>query len=144
MKNKILKEGLTYDDVLVVPAYSEVLPNSVNTKTYFSKNIKLNIPLVSAAMDTVTESGMAIALAEAGGIGIIHKNSSIEEQASQVRAVKKYESGVVRDPVTIQSIQTIADLKQLTQELNISGMPVVDGDELKGIVTGRDLSLIHI
>jgi IMP dehydrogenase len=89
-------------------------------------------------MDTVTESGMAIALAEAGGIGIIHKNSSIEEQASQVRAVKKYESGVVRDPVTIQSTQTIADLKQLTQELNISGMPVVDGDELKGIVTGRD------
>ena len=136
--DKVKQKALTFDDVLLVPNFSDFLPSEASLETQLTKNISLKMPLVSAAMDTVTESGMAIALAEAGGIGIIHKNSSIEEQASQVRAVKKYESGVVRDPVTIQSIQTIADLKQLTQELNISGMPVVDGDELKGIVTGRD------
>ena len=136
--DKVKQKALTFDDVLLVPNYSNFLPSEASLETQLTKNISLKMPLVSAAMDTVTESGMAIALAEAGGIGIIHKNSSIEEQASQVRAVKKYESGVVRDPVTIQSTQTIADLKQLTQELNISGMPVVDGDELKGIVTGRD------
>ena len=136
--DKVKQKALTFDDVLLVPNFSDFLPSEASLETNLTKNISLKMPLVSAAMDTVTESGMAIALAEAGGIGIIHKNSSIEEQASQVRAVKKYESGVVRDPVTIQSTQTIADLKQLTQELNISGMPVVDGDELKGIVTGRD------
>ena len=136
--DKVKQKALTFDDVLLVPNFSDFLPSEASLETQLTKNISLKMPLVSAAMDTVTESGMAIALAEAGGIGIIHKNSSIEEQASQVRAVKKYESGVVRDPVTIQSTQTIADLKQLTQELNISGMPVVDGDELKGIVTGRD------
>ena len=136
--DKVKQKALTFDDVLLVPNYSNFLPSEASLETKLTKNISLKMPLVSAAMDTVTESGMAIALAEAGGIGIIHKNSSIEEQASQVKAVKKYESGVVRDPVTIQSTQTIADLKQLTQELNISGMPVVDGDELKGIVTGRD------
>ncbi len=136
--DKVKQKALTFDDVLLVPNFSDFLPSEASLETKLTKNISLKMPLVSAAMDTVTESGMAIALAEAGGIGIIHKNSSIEEQASQVRAVKKYESGVVRDPVTIQSTQTIADLKQLTQELNISGMPVVDGDELKGIVTGRD------
>ena len=136
--DKVKQKALTFDDVLLVPNFSDFLPSEASLETQLTKNISLKMPLVSAAMDTVTESGMAIALAEAGGIGIIHKNSSIEEQASQVKAVKKYESGVVRDPVTIQSIQTIADLKQLTQELNISGMPVVDGDELKGIVTGRD------
>ena len=136
--DKVKQKALTFDDVLLVPNFSDFLPSEASLETQLTKNISLKMPLVSAAMDTVTESGMAIALAEAGGIGIIHKNSPIEEQASQVRAVKKYESGVVRDPVTIQSTQTIADLKQLTQELNISGMPVVDGDELKGIVTGRD------
>ena len=136
--DKVKQKAFTFDDVLLVPNFSDFLPSEASLETQLTKNISLKMPLVSAAMDTVTESGMAIALAEAGGIGIIHKNSSIEEQASQVRAVKKYESGVVRDPVTIQSTQTIADLKQLTQELNISGMPVVDGDELKGIVTGRD------
>ena len=136
--SKVLKEGLTYDDVLVVPAYSEVLPHMVDISTKFTKNITLNIPIVSAAMDTVTESSMAIALAEAGGIGIIHKNNSIEEQAQLVRAVKKYESGIVRDPVTISSSKSIGELKQLTSDLSISGMPVVDNGELKGIVTSRD------
>ena len=136
--DKVKQKALTFDDVLLVPNFSDFLPSEASLSTKLTKNITLKIPLVSAAMDTVTESRMAIALAEAGGIGIIHKNSSIEEQCAEVKAVKKYESGVVRDPVTIQSTQTIADLKQLTQELKISGMPVVDDGVLKGIVTGRD------
>ena len=121
-----------------MPNFSDFLPSEASLSTKLTKNITLKIPLVSAAMDTVTESRMAIALAEAGGIGIIHKNSSIEEQCAEVKAVKKYESGVVRDPVTIESTQSIAELQQLTQELKISGMPVVDNGVLKGIVTGRD------
>ena len=136
--DKVEQKALTFDDVLLVPNFSDFLPSEASLDTKLTKNISLKIPLVAAAMDTVTESRMAIALAEAGGIGIIHKNSSIEEQCAEVKAVKKYESGVVRDPVTIQSTQTIADLKQLTQELKISGMPVVDDGILKGIVTGRD------
>ena len=136
--DKEKQKALTFDDVLLVPDFSDFLPSEASLDTKLTKNISLKIPLVAAAMDTVTESRMAIALAEAGGIGIIHKNSSIEEQCAEVKAVKKYESGVVRDPVTIQSTQTIADLKQLTQELKISGMPVVDDGVLKGIVTGRD------
>ena len=136
--DKVKQKALTFDDVLLVPDFSDFLPSEASLDTKLTKNISLKIPLVAAAMDTVTESRMAIALAEAGGIGIIHKNSSIEEQCAEVKAVKKYESGVVRDPVTIQSTQTIADLKQLTQELKISGMPVVDDGVLKGIVTGRD------
>ena len=136
--DKVKQKALTFDDVLLVPNFSDFLPSEASLDTKLTKNISLKIPLVAAAMDTVTESRMAIALAEAGGIGIIHKNSSIEEQCAEVKAVKKYESGVVRDPVTIQSTQTIADLKQLTQELTISGMPVVDDGILKGIVTGRD------
>ena len=136
--DKLKQKALTFDDVLLVPNFSDFLPSEASLDTKLTKNISLKIPLVAAAMDTVTESRMAIALAEAGGIGIIHKNSSIEEQCAEVKAVKKYESGVVRDPVTIQSTQTIADLKQLTQELKISGMPVVDDGVLKGIVTGRD------
>ena len=136
--DKVKQKALTFDDVLLVPNFSDFLPSEASLDTKLTKNISLKIPLVAAAMDTVTESRMAIALAEAGGIGIIHKNSSIEEQCAEVKAVKKYESGVVRDPVTIQSTQTIADLKQLTQELKISGMPVVDDGVLKGIVTGRD------
>ena len=135
---KLKQKALTFDDVLLLPRYSDFLPSEANTDTKLTRNIVLKMPLISAAMDTVTESRMAIALAEAGGIGIIHKNNSIEEQASIVRAVKKYESGIVRDPVTISSSKSIGELKQLTAELSISGMPVVDDGKLKGIVTGRD------
>ncbi len=135
---KLKQKALTFDDVLLLPRYSDFLPSEANTDTKLTRNIVLKLPLISAAMDTVTESRMAIALAEAGGIGIIHKNNSIEEQASLVRTVKKYESGIVRDPVTISSSKSIGELKQLTAELSISGMPVVDDGKLKGIVTGRD------
>ena len=135
---KLKQKALTFDDVLLLPSYSDFLPSDANTESKLSKNISLKIPLISAAMDTVTESSMAIALAEAGGIGIIHKNNSIKEQASLVRSVKKYESGIVRDPVTICSKKSIGELKQLTSELSISGMPVVDDGDLKGIVTSRD------
>ena len=135
---KVLAEALTFDDVLVLPMHSAVLPKQVLLKSRFTKNISLNLPFCSAAMDTVTESKMAIALASLGGIGIIHKNNSPDEQALEVKKVKKFESGIVKDPITIKSSNTIEELKQLTSELNISGMPVVDEDELKGIVTGRD------
>ena len=135
---KVLTEALTFDDVLVLPMHSDILPKEVSLKSKFTKNISLNLPFCSAAMDTVTESKMAIALASLGGIGIIHKNNTPEEQAIQVRQVKKFESGIVRDPISIRSNNTIGELKQLTSELKISGMPVVDDDELKGIVTGRD------
>ena len=135
---KLKQKALTFDDVLLLPSYSDFLPSDANTESKLSKNISLKIPLISAAMDTVTESSMAIALAEAGGIGIIHKNNSIKEQAGLVRSVKKYESGIVRDPVTISSKKSIGELKQLTSELSISGMPVVDDGDLKGIVTSRD------
>ncbi|MDA9729403.1 IMP dehydrogenase [SAR86 cluster bacterium] len=134
-----LKEtALTFDDVLLLPDYSEVLPNNVDLTTRLTKNLSINIPIISSAMDTVTESRMAIALAELGGIGIIHRNLSIADQANEVRAVKKFESGIVRDPTTISSSSTVGDLVQLTKELNISGMPVVDDDNLVGIVTSRD------
>ena len=136
--DKLKQKALTFDDVLLLPSYSDFLPSDTNTESKLSKNISLKIPLISAAMDTVTESSMAIALAEAGGIGIIHKNNSIKEQASLVRSVKKYESGIVRDPVTINSKKSIGELKQLTSELSISGMPVVDDGDLQGIVTSRD------
>jgi len=136
--DKIKHKALTFDDVLLLPRYSDFLPAEAQLETKVSKNISLKIPLVSAAMDTVTEAAMAIALAENGGIGILHKNNSIEEQAAEVKAVKKYESGVVRDPTTIQSTKTIKELMQLTSELSISGMPVVDNGKLMGIVTRRD------
>ena len=136
--DKVKSKALTFDDVLLLPRYSDFIPSEASTETKLTKSISIKMPLMSAAMDTVTESRMAIALAEAGGIGIIHKNNSIEEQVAQVKAVKKYESGVVRDPTTIRSSKSIAELKQLTDELNISGMPVVDDGELKGIVTSRD------
>jgi IMP dehydrogenase len=136
--DKVKSKALTFDDVLLSPRYSDFIPSEASTETKLTRNISIKMPLISAAMDTVTESRMAIALAEAGGIGIIHKNNSIEEQVSHVRSVKKYESGVVRDPITIESDKTIAELKQLTDELNISGMPVVDGQDLRGIVTSRD------
>ena len=135
---KIKLKALTFDDVLLLPRYTDFLPAEADLATRISRNITLKIPLVSAAMDTVTESRMAIALAENGGIGIIHKNNSIEKQAQLVKAVKKYESGVVRDPTTIKSTKTIEELMQLTNELSISGMPVVDDGELMGIVTSRD------
>jgi len=136
--DKVKLKALTFDDVLLIPRYSDFMPSESSLETKLTRNITLKIPLLSAAMDTVTESRMAIALAEVGGIGIIHKNSSIEDQCSQVKAVKKHESGVVRDPSTIRSTKTIGELRQLTEELKISGMPVVDDGELKGIVTGRD------
>ena len=136
--DKVKQKALTFDDVLLLPKYSDFLPSEASTQTKLTKNINIKVPLVSAAMDTVTESSMAIALAEAGGIGIIHKNNSIEEQVALVKKVKKYESGVVRDPITIDSNKSIGELIQLTSELNISGMPVVDDGNLKGIVTSRD------
>jgi IMP dehydrogenase len=135
---KVKQKALTFDDVLLLPRYSDFVPSEASTQTKLTKNINIKVPLVSAAMDTVTESRMAIALAEVGGIGIIHKNNSIDEQVLEVKTVKKYESGVVRDPLTISSNKSIGELIQLTTELNISGMPVVDDGELKGIVTSRD------
>ena len=135
---RLVKQALTFDDVLLVPDYSEVIPQEADLSTLLTKNISLKIPIVSAAMDTVTEARMAIALAEFGGIGIIHKNLPIQEQAQQVTSVKKFESGIVRDPITISSDKTIEELVQLTKDLNISGMPVVDEKHLVGIVTSRD------
>ena len=135
---RIVDQALTFDDVLLVPDHSDILPKDVDLKTRLTQNLTLNIPLLSAAMDTVTESRMGIALSELGGIGIIHKNLSIQAQAAEVRKVKKYESGIVRDPITIRSDNEVGDLIQLTNELNISGMPVVDNEELVGIVTSRD------
>lgn len=137
---KVNEEGMTFDDVLLVPAYSEVTPNMVDVKTRFSKNITLNIPIVSAAMDTVTEAAMAIAMARQGGIGVIHKNMSIENQAAQVRKVKRAESGMIFDPVVITPDQTVGDALRMMSENHIGGIPVVDKDnKLVGIVTNRDL-----
>jgi len=137
---KFVGEGLTYDDVLLVPGYSEVLPREVSIKSKFSRNITLNVPIVSAAMDTVTESRMAIAMAQEGGIGILHKNMSIEAQAQKVRRVKRAESGMIIDPVTLTEIATIGDAKASMREHGIGGIPIVDEDGfIKGIVTNRDL-----
>ena len=140
INERVQPEGLTFDDVLLIPAYSEVLPREVNVKTRFSRNIQLNIPIVSAAMDTVTEAPLAIALAREGGIGVIHKNMSIAEQAVQVRRVKRAENGMIYDPVTISKEETVGDALALMQENKIGGIPVVDaGRRLIGIVTNRDL-----
>ena len=136
--DKVKPKAFTFDDVLLLPRYSDFAPSEADTETKLTKNVNIKIPLISAAMDTVTESRMAIALAEAGGLGVIHKNNSIEDQAALVKSVKKHESGVVRDPTTIKSSKTIGELKQLTSELKISGMPVVDEGNLVGIVTSRD------
>ena len=137
---KIIGEGLTYDDVLLIPNYSEILPREVSIKTKFSKNITLNGPIVSAAMDTVTESAMAIAMAQEGGIGVLHKNMTIEQQAAKVRKVKRAESGMIIDPVTLPLTANVGDAKQLMREFSIGGIPVVDDKQiLKGIVTNRDL-----
>ena len=135
---RIVNKALTFDDVLLLPDHSDILPKDVDLKTRLTQRINLNIPLLSAAMDTVTESRMGIALSELGGIGIIHKNLTIQDQAAEVRKVKKYESGIVRDPITIRSDNKVGELIQLTNELNISGMPVVDDGNLVGIVTSRD------
>lgn len=136
---RIAEEALTFDDVLLVPGYSDVTPKDVSLKTQLTRGIQLNIPLISAAMDTVTEARLAIAIAQEGGIGIIHKSMSIEQQALEVRAVKKFEAGVVKDPITIDSKATIRDLHALTRKNNISGVPVLDNGDLVGIVTGRDV-----
>jgi IMP dehydrogenase len=131
-------EGLTFDDVLLAPAYSNILPKETDLKTWVTRDIALQIPLLSAAMDTVTESRLAITLAQEGGLGIIHKNMSVADQAAQVRAVKKFESGVVKDPITVTPQTTVKELIELTRKHNISGVPVVEGEQLVGIVTNRD------
>jgi len=137
---KFVAEGLTYDDVLLVPAYSEVLPRDVNTQSFLTRKIKLNVPIVSAAMDTVTEAALAIAIAQAGGIGMLHKNLSIQLQADEVRKVKRSESGMIQDPVTLKVDAVIADAVKIMKEFRIGGIPVVDGDHhLTGIITNRDL-----
>jgi len=138
--SKFVAEGLTYDDVLLLPAYSEVLPRDVNTSSWLTKNIRLNIPIISAAMDTVTEAGLAIAIAQAGGIGMLHKNMTIQAQADEVRKVKRSESGMIQDPVTLLEDALLADAFQIMKEHNIGGIPVIDaGHRLKGIITNRDL-----
>ncbi len=135
----IFQEALTFDDVSLVPAYSNVLPRDVNLNTRLTRDISLNIPILSAAMDTVTESRLAIAMAQEGGIGVIHKNMSPEQQAHEVRMVKKYESGVIKEPITVEPDLSIRNVREITKAHNISGVPVVDGEHLVGIVTARDL-----
>ncbi|MCL5129733.1 MULTISPECIES: IMP dehydrogenase [unclassified Algibacter] len=143
-ENKIVGEGLTYDDVLLVPAFSEVLPREVNIQTKFTRNITINVPIISAAMDTVTESKMAIAMAQEGGIGVLHKNMTIEAQALKVRRVKRAESGMIIDPVTLPLTAKVSDAKQYMSEYGIGGIPIVAEDgTLKGIVTNRDLRFEH-
>ncbi|CAM1368380.1 IMP dehydrogenase [Tenacibaculum xiamenense] len=139
-QSKFVGEGLTYDDVLLVPAYSEVLPREVNIQTKFTRNITINVPIVSAAMDTVTESAMAIAIAREGGIGVLHKNMTIEQQANEVRKVKRAESGMIIDPITLNESAVVLDAKMAMKENKIGGIPVVDNNrKLIGIVTNRDL-----
>ena len=135
----IIKEGITFDDVLLIPGYSQVIPNQVDVSTYLTKNIKLNIPMMSAGMDTVTESRMAIAMARQGGIGIIHKNMSIEQQAEEVDKVKRSENGVITDPFSLSSEHTLADADALMSKFKISGVPVTENKKLVGIITNRDL-----
>ena len=143
-KDKFIGEGLTYDDILLVPSYSEVLPRDVNITSRFSRNISLNSPIVSAAMDTVSESSMAIAIAREGGIAVIHKNMSVESQAKEVRSVKRAESGMILDPVTLKQNATVKDAKLMMKEFRIGGIPVIDDNNtLVGIVTNRDLRFIN-
>ncbi len=136
---QLIGEALTFDDVSLVPAYSQVLPGDVDLKTRLTREIDLNAPLVSAAMDTVTEARLAIAMAQEGGIGVVHKNMTFEQQAEQVQIVKKFEAGVIKDPITVKPDTTIREVLDLTHRHNISGVPVVDGNELVGIVTSRDM-----
>ena len=139
---RIKQEALTFDDVLLVPAHSRVLPRDVDLSSNLTRNIRLNIPLLSAAMDTVTESRAAICLAQEGGIGIVHKNMTAEEQANEVRRVKKFEAGIIKDPITTRPDASIREVLQLTRANNVSGVPVTDGDNLVGIVTARDLRFV--
>ena len=140
VEDKIASDGLTFDDVLLIPAYSEVLPREVSLASKFSRHIALNAPIVTAAMDTVTESRMAIAIAREGGIGVIHKNMSVEQQARQVETVKRAENGMIYDPVSIGDRKTVGDALAMMKEYKIGGIPVVDNDrKLVGIVTNRDL-----
>ena len=141
--NKIIKQALTFDDVLLLPDYSDILPNEVDVSTYLTPQIKLNIPLVSAAMDTVTESRMAISMARQGGIGIIHKNLSIEEQVLEVKKVKKSESGMIIDPVSIEPEDTVAHALEIMAQYRISGLPVVRDHKAVGIVTNRDVAFVE-
>jgi IMP dehydrogenase len=136
---RLIDEALTFDDVSLVPDYSEVLPNDVDLSTRVTRELRLNIPLVSSAMDTVTDARLAIAMAQAGGVGVVHKNMSIERQAEQIRVVKKYEAGVIKDPITVGPYTTIREVIELTRRHNISGVPVVDSGELIGLVTSRDM-----
>src|ERR1700743_518375 len=136
---RILAEALTYDDVYLVPGHSTTMPRDVDTSTRFTRGLRLNIPIVSAAMDTVTEARLAITMAQNGGIGIIHKNMTAEQQAAEVRLVKKFEAGVIRSPITVGPHTSIRDVLKLTRAHNISGVPVVEGEQLVGIVTSRDL-----
>ena len=136
---RLIEEALTFDDVSLVPAHSDFLPQDADLTTRVTRDLTLNIPLVSSAMDTVTEARLAIAMAQAGGVGVVHKNMTIEQQATEVRVVKKYEAGVIKDPVTVGPYTTIREVFDLTRRHNISGVPVVDGDELVGIVTSRDM-----
>jgi len=137
---KFVAQGLTYDDVLLIPAYSEVLPRDVDTRSYLTKKIRLNVPIVSAAMDTVTEADLAIAIAQAGGIGILHKNMTVQQQAEEVRKVKRSESGMIQDPVTLHQDSLVSDAFKMMQEYRIGGIPIVDSeDKLVGIITNRDL-----
>jgi len=136
---KVIGEALTFDDVSLVPSYSDVLPKDVDLRTRLTTELSLNVPLISAAMDTVTEARLAIAIAQEGGIGVVHKNMSLDAQAEQVRIVKKYEAGVIKDPITVGPNTTISEVLDITHRHNISGVPVVDGDELVGIVTSRDM-----
>src|SRR5690606_33923142 len=136
---RILAEALTYDDVSLVPAHSIVLPKDVSLETRLTRDLRLKIPLVSAAMDTVTEARLAITMAQLGGIGIVHKNLSVERQAAEVLQVKNFEAGVIREPFTVGPDTTIGEVLRLTRARNISGVPVVEGGRLVGIVTGRDM-----
>src|SRR4051794_11446097 len=136
---RLLGKALTFDDVLLVPAFSQVLPKDTSLATRLSRNITLNLPLVSAAMDTVTEASLAIAMAKQGGMGIIHKNLTAKQQAAEVTRVKRYESGVLRDPVVITPTHTVRQVLDLSEQLGFSGFPVLDGGKVVGIVTGRDL-----
>src|SRR6478735_3585367 len=139
-QSKVLFEALTYDDVLLLPAYSEVLPKNTDITTQLTRNIRLNVPLISAAMDTVSEAEMAIAMAQEGGIGIIHKNMSIKAQAEQVRKVKRSESGMILDPVTLDENALVSDALRLMKENKIGGIPVINSEnKLTGIITNRDL-----
>ena len=136
---RLLGKALTFDDVLLVPAFSQVLPRDTDLSTSLTRNIRLNLPLVSAAMDTVTEARLAIALAQEGGIGIVHKNLTPQRQAAEVARVKRYESGVLRDPITITPDATVRDVKELSRQHGVSGFPVLEGKTVVGIVTNRDL-----